>query len=234
MKQMRVAVDLRETEILKVMRVPRGDHVVATLGISHHPDGYWLLVQEELAHGPLDTWLQRRAGQLSAAALLPLVHQVASGMEVVAGEKIVHRNLAARNILVASEAPLICKVSDFGKARALGLSADYYKGRADALFPIKWQAPEVLRLSKFTHESDVWSYGVTAWEIMSFGAVPYGRMKGVAVLDSIERGERLQEPATCRECGWLYALMQSCWQADPGARPTFESIVRLLGERLGD
>lgn len=84
----------------------------------------------------------------------------------------IHRDLAARNILVGDG--MVCKVADFGLARVI--KEDIYNPREGTKFPIKWTAPEAALYNRYTIKSDVWSYGVLMYEIMTKGAMPYPGM----------------------------------------------------------
>ena len=74
--------------------------------------------------------------------------------------------------------------------------------------PVRWMAPESLRKKLYTHKSDVWSFGVTVWEILTFGARPYGSKGVKELVKGLESGERLEQPATCTI--ELYAVLLEC------------------------
>lgn len=76
------------------------------------------------------------------------------------------------------------KISDFGLSRAYSDESSYYKASKGGRWPIKWYAPECVNYGKFTHATDVWSYGVTLWEMFSYGDQPYGDKKGIEVCSS--------------------------------------------------
>lgn len=95
--------------------------------------------------------------------------QIACGMAYLEKAKYIHRDLAARNILVGDNN--VCKVADFGLARVI--TEEEYTARQGAKFPIKWTAPEAALLGRFTIKSDVWSYGIVLYEMITYGHVPY-------------------------------------------------------------
>lgn len=135
----------------------------------------------------------------------------------------VHRDLAARNVLV--NASLICKIADFGLSREIENASDAYTTRGGKI-PVRWTAPEAIAFRKFTSASDVWSYGVVLWEVMSYGERPYWNWSNQDVIKSIEKGYRLPAPMDCPEA--LYQLMLDCWQKQRTHRPTFSSITQTL------
>ncbi|OWA51208.1 Fibroblast growth factor receptor-like protein 1 [Hypsibius exemplaris] len=147
--------------------------------------------------------------------------QIASGMSHVSAHGILHRDLAARNILVTAD--YIMKVADFGLSRDTG-GRDYYRVQTSRRLPVKWIAPEALQDNYYTTESDVWSYGVLIWEIMTFGQTPYGpsNITPEALLQFFATGQRLEAPPNCP--AEMSNLMQCCWNEEPRMRPTFQGI----------
>lgn len=117
----------------------------------------------------------------------------------------VHRNLAARNVLLKS--PSQVQVADFGVADLLPPD-DKQLLHSEAKTPIKWMALESIHFGKYTHQSDVWSYGVTVWELMTFGAEPYAGLRLAEVPDLLEKGERLAQPQICTID--VYMVMVKC------------------------
>ena len=127
-------------------------------------------------------------------------------MEFLAGRRCVHRDLAARNILVARDK--IAKVADFGLARDVEQS-DYYRRVTDNKLPVLWMSPESLFEGVSSTKSDVWSYGVLLWEIVTCGERPYTGVATEALLDLIKDGYRMSIPLQCPQN--LYQIMKSCW-----------------------
>lgn len=142
-------------------------------------------------------------------------------MEFLGSKKCIHRDLAARNILVAKD--LVVKIADFGLARDVH-AQDYYRKMGDGRLPVKWMAPETLFQRRYTTQSDVWSFGILLWEIMTLGASPYPSVPSIEKLFQLLReGHRMECPANCPID--IYIIMRDCWNADPASRPTFARLT---------
>uniref|UniRef100_A0A674CSF7 receptor protein-tyrosine kinase n=1 Tax=Salmo trutta TaxID=8032 RepID=A0A674CSF7_SALTR len=166
-----------------------------------------MIVTEFMENGALDSFLRQNDGQFTVIQLVGMMRGISAGMKYLSEMNYVHRDLAARNILVNSN--LVCKVSDFG---------------------LSWTAPEAIAYRKFTSASDVWSYGIVMWEVMSFGERPYWDMSNQDVINAIEQDYRLPPPMDCPSA--LHQLMLDCWQKDRNARPRFTDIVNTLDKMI--
>nr|XP_021518411.1 receptor tyrosine-protein kinase erbB-4 [Meriones unguiculatus] len=142
------------------------------------------------------------------------------GMMYLEERRLVHRDLAARNVLVKS--PNHVKITDFGLARLLEGDEKEYNADGGKM-PIKWMALECIHYRKFTHQSDVWSYGVTIWELMTFGGKPYDGIPTREIPDLLEKGERLPQPPICTID--VYMVMVKCWMIDADSRPKFKELA---------
>jgi serine/threonine protein kinase len=147
--------------------------------------------------------------------------QICKGMEYLGSMKCIHRDLAARNVLVAKD--YIIKIADFGLARDVQKN-DYYRKTGDGWLPVRWMAPEALFSRRYTTQSDVWSFGILLWEIMSLGGSPYPNIPTVeALFTFIREGNVMWRPANCSID--VYTIMRKCWTQEPGLRPTFSELV---------
>lgn len=182
-----------------------------------------IIVIEFCMGGALGSWVTERQEILETPDLLGYGHDIAQGMAYLAGKAFVHRDLAARNILIGSSG--ICKVADFGLSKAIDDDSDYFTSVGGKV-PVKWTAPEAMSKRKYTESSDVWSFGVTLWEIFSRGGTPYDGINNLAVVTEVMSGYRLPAPPRCPT--QVYDLMLRCWDIEHRSRPSFATIVNEL------
>ncbi|XP_061670985.1 ephrin type-A receptor 6 isoform X3 [Syngnathoides biaculeatus] len=189
-----------------------------------------MIVVEYMANGALDSFLRTRDGQFTVLQLVGMMRGIAVGMAYLSDMGYVHRDLAARNILVDEN--LVCKVSDFGMSRVMEEDTDaaYTATVNGGKIPIRWTAPEAIAYGKFSSVSDVWSFGIVMWEVMSYGERPYWEMSNQDVILSMEEGYRLPAPTGCPVT--LHQLMLHCWQKEPSQRPRFNNVLCFLDKLI--
>uniref|UniRef100_A0A1B6E257 non-specific protein-tyrosine kinase n=1 Tax=Clastoptera arizonana TaxID=38151 RepID=A0A1B6E257_9HEMI len=199
-------------------------HIIKLIGVcSDSP--IWIVM--ELARlGELRAYLQNNKTRLDLATLLLYTFQLSTALSYLESKKFVHRDIAARNVLVSSHHCV--KLADFGLSRWVE-DQSYYKASKGKL-PIKWMAPESINFRRFTTASDVWMFGVCMWEILMLGVKPFMGVKNNDVIGKLDNGERLALPANCPPR--LYSLMSQCWAYEPSKRPTFKDIKESLNEIL--
>ena len=165
--------------------------------------------------------------RLKSADLIGAARQIADAMVYVSDCGFVHRDLAARNCLVGDRnaARLEVKLSDFGLAVELG-DEDYYCGDEDEEIPVRWMPPEAIRENRFTHASDIWSFGVLLWEIFTFGMQPYAHMSVKEVIRTVDSGRTLHHPEHASNA--MYEQMKLCWSRNPNDRPQFRDLLKQL------
>ncbi|XP_053564090.1 receptor tyrosine-protein kinase erbB-3 isoform X2 [Bombina bombina] len=194
-------------------------YIVRLLGIC--PGSQLQLVTQFLPMGSLLQHVQKNkdTGSINPQLLLNWCVQIAKGMYYLEEHRMVHRNLSARNILMKSVNHV--QVSDFGVADLLYPDDKKYCYN-EIKTPVKWMALESIHFGKYTHQSDVWSYGVTLWEMMTFGEEPYAGIRLSEVPSLLEKGDRLSQPHICTID--VYMVMVKCWMIDENIRPTFKEL----------
>ncbi|CAG7719737.1 unnamed protein product [Allacma fusca] len=161
---------------------------------------------------------------ISRKDLVSWAIQIARGMQHLQNKKVIHGDLASRNVLLYTKDRV--KITDFGLSRQL-LNYENYVKKSQALLPWRWLALETLKTLAFTSKSDVWAYGITLWEIFSLGLIPYpGMVWTVDFVDYLEQNHRLSIPKYADE--EIYNIMTRCWEPDPKNRPDFEQLEEML------
>uniref|UniRef100_A0AAZ3Q9C6 Fibroblast growth factor receptor n=1 Tax=Oncorhynchus tshawytscha TaxID=74940 RepID=A0AAZ3Q9C6_ONCTS len=230
---------ISEMEMMKI--IGKHKNIINLLGACTQ-DGPLYVIVEYASKGNLREYLRARRPpgmeycynpdqvpieNMSIKDLVSCAYQVARGMEYLSSKKCIHRDLAARNVLVTEDN--VMKIADFGLARDIH-HIDYYKKTTNGRLPVKWMAPEALFDRIYTHQSDVWSFGVLLWEIFTLGGSPYPGVPVEELFKLLKEGHRMDKPSTCTH--ELYMMMRDCWHAVPSHRPTFKQLVEDLDRTL--
>ncbi|XP_053679875.1 tyrosine kinase receptor Cad96Ca [Anopheles nili] len=227
---------LSELQVLKSLEPHI--NVVRLLGCCTEKDPIFVIL-EFVNMGKLQTFLRNsrvekhygnthgKSKILTSGDLTSFMFQVARGMDFLTSRGIIHRDLAARNILITEDHT--CKVADFGFARDI-VTSKVYERKSEGRLPIRWMATESLYDNIFTVKSDIWSFGILMWEIVTLGSTPYPGIAAADVMRKVRDGYRLEKPEHCRR--ELYNIMFYCWAGDPNERPGFPEVVEMLDRLL--
>ncbi|XP_049829582.1 epidermal growth factor receptor isoform X3 [Schistocerca gregaria] len=188
-----------------------------------------MLVTQLMPLGCLLDYVRNNRDRIGSKPLLTWCTQIARGMAYLEEKRLVHRDLAARNVLVQN--PNCVKITDFGLAKLLRINEDEYKA-AGGKMPIKWLALECIQHRIFTHKSDVWAFGVTVWELLTYGGRPYENIAARDVPELLEKGERLPQPPICTI--EVYMSMIRCWLLDADSRPSFKELAEEFANMARD
>uniref|UniRef100_A0A673HT49 non-specific protein-tyrosine kinase n=1 Tax=Sinocyclocheilus rhinocerous TaxID=307959 RepID=A0A673HT49_9TELE len=209
------------------------ENIVKYKGICNDEGGANIkLIMEYLPAGSLKEYLPRNKSNIDQKRLLLYALQICQGMEYLGSQNYIHRDLAARNILVENES--LVKIGDFGLTKSIKDDKEYYKVTEEQDSPVYWYAPECLINRKFYKASDVWSFGVTLYEIMSYcdreNSPPqvflksigrsHGQMTMTRLVDALEKGWRMPRPDSCPE------MIRRCWSHAPENRVDFNSLIK--------
>lgn len=195
-------------------------HVLSLIGITFDKDNLPMVITPFMPNGDLLRYLRNPSNSFRYKDLVQFAVDIAKGMEYLAHCKFVHRDLAARNCMLDVDRSV--RVADFGLTRDI-YENSYYKSDLTKQLPIRWMAPESFEKQVFNEKTDVWSYGVTLWEIMTLGVEPYAGVESSNFLLYIKQGNIL--PAVEDMPTGIYDLMASCWHMRPEARPNFSQVV---------
>ncbi|UYV71435.1 Vkr [Cordylochernes scorpioides] len=218
---------LREAEIMKQF-----DHknIIKMIGVVTRGEPVYTIM-EFMLYGDLKTFLLSRRDldahreEVSNQRLTSMALDISHGLCYLWSLKFIHRDLACRNCLVNSVRTV--KIGDFGMCRGT-YDSNYYKLIKKGIFPVRWMAPESISEGVFTHKTDVWSFGVILYELVTFGSVPYRGLSNTEVMAYITSGKCLQTPAKCTP--QLRDLMDLCLDMNPDKRPTAFEIMDVLAK----
>ena len=180
------------------------------------------VVTEPTKYGNLWDHLKEDGNILPLTQLINIGAQVAAGMAFLENNSYVHGNLAAKNVFITEH--LICRIGGLGIINALSKESREEFIRSNT----KWSAPEVLNMSPITTKSDVWSFGILLYEVVTYGHVPYPGMSDNQVREKLQANYRMLCPMGCPE--QLYKIMMKCWNKYADDRPTFETLQWQLEE----
>ena len=218
-----------------VLHLLRHEHIVSLVAVvtTHVPV---LVCTEYMPGGDLKTFLRAcRPTNETVKVVLGsedfdrMATQVCSALAFLEEKRILHRDIAARNVLVNADGSVV-KLSDLGAARDVYRTEEYIKtNSSSARLPIAWMAPESLRDNVYTHKSDVWSFGVLLWELTSFARAPYGALGPREIAEEVAVGNRLAQPAACTMA--MYAVMNRCWATASSDRPCFTEVGMMFNRQ---
>lgn len=205
---------LEEADLMKKLK---HKNILSLLAIQTKQEPV-MIVTELMANGSLLDYLRKAdtKQRLQFKDQIDMMAQCADGMHYLESTGFIHRDLAARNVLVSDTHQ--CKIADFGLSKL----DEEYNASNTTRFPVKWTAPEAALYGQYSIKSDVWSFGILVYEIVTFGKLPYPGKNNTEVLRMLELKERMSKPLNCPDP--LFEVMMTCFKEAPEQRPTFESL----------
>ncbi|XP_052451089.1 protein-tyrosine kinase 6 [Carassius gibelio] len=213
---------------VQIMKRFRHRHLISLFAVCTSSVPFYIIT-ELIEKGDLLNFLKNPEGMaLEMESLIDMAAQVADGMAYLEAHNSIHRDLAARNVLVGER--YVCKIADFGLARII--KEPIYISD-DKKIPYKWTAPEAIGYGRYSSKSDVWSFGILLYEIVTYGAAPYPGVRNCDVYDLVTRDNyRMPSPLHCPQV--IYSIMRSCWKVEPEDRPTFKILRHELENYQGN
>ncbi|RVE66825.1 hypothetical protein OJAV_G00111360 [Oryzias javanicus] len=195
-----------------------------------------VLVVEELKHRDLLGFLWRcrqdtSGCEMTEKRVFTMAGQVASALEYLHSRRCIHGNVGACSILVGADMT----------AKLWGLGPAYrrrtHTASTTAVEEVgmkKWQAPEVLARSGLSQSSDIWSFGILLYEMVTLGGPPFAQVAVTELLHYLQRGNYLRQPSTCSSS--LFSVMKLCGHYTPQRRPSASELIAILhtGETSAD
>jgi serine/threonine protein kinase len=205
-------------------------NIVGFIGIAVDEEPIYIIM-ELVNGGSLLSYLKNHQNDelLPLKIKMDLCNDCAAGMQYLEECGVIHRDLAARNCLIEKieNDNLRLKISDFGLSKELDSEKDYYTMITNKTLPIRWAAVESFKMGIISHKTDVWSYGVTCWEIFSYGAQPHGMLSSLDIRELVIGGRRLEKPEDC-PIRIFNELIKMCWLENPEQRPNFSKIIEII------
>ena len=218
---------LKEANILKKLR---HDNIISLYGVCTKEYPFYI-VTELMETGNLQAYLShynKMKWNLTPLKLITIAAQVANGMIYLGEQDYIHCDLRAENILVGEHNTI--KIANFHSARHLNGNR-YWSVEKGIRFATRWTAPECYTSKRLSIKSDVWSFGILLWELVTKGSLPYPGMTNKKALEAVIKGYRMPEPKDCPQP--FYQIMLDCWKLNDDERTTFNNIRRhLLGETV--
>ncbi|XP_011407098.1 PREDICTED: tyrosine-protein kinase receptor UFO-like [Amphimedon queenslandica] len=226
---------IEESLVMKDLQHP---NVMGLIGICLDAGPSPLIVLPYMEGGSLLKYLIKNRENLMACTstdddeinqlrsqLLSVCLQIGKGMQYLAGKGLIHRDLAARNCMIDEHGNI--KVADFGLSKDVSGNVYFRQGMSSGVkLPIKWMAIESIEDGIFTEKTDIWSFGITVWEVFNGGKTPYGGFSPTCVKTMISDGYKLEAPSNSACNDDIYQkTMLKCWERDPNERPTFAQVV---------
>ena len=211
----KIAVDdfLQTANLMKKMR---HQNIIQLYALCTKEEPVYIIT-EPMKHSSLLDYLHGEGRSTQLPQLIDMASQVAAGMAYLELQNVTYRDLAARNIIVGEN--LVCKVANFEMAQLVNAGIDEPHRLKLAA---KWTAPEAALYGRFTVKSDVWSFGIVLYEIITYGRPPYPGMTNAEALEAAVQGYRTPQPPGCPDK--LYNIMLNCWREESENRPLFEAL----------
>ena len=210
------SMGMQESQIMKKLQ---HENLIQLYGVCTDGEPLYIIT-EFMKNGSLLDYLRLGEGRhLKLHGLIDIAAQVASGMAYLETQHYIHVDLTARNVLIGEGNTV--KIANFSLACA-NLDYEYIKLDQGSKFPVKWTAPEAYLYNRFSIKSDVWSYGILLWELITHGQVPYPKLNNSEVMENVKKGYHMPQPPDCPDP--LYQIMMDCWKKSPKERPTFECL----------